>query len=182
MCRMIDKPYQSPNPSTVAPIRTKPRSVLTYLTSSAVLGTLAGTAAMSAYSFFIVAPIWGPRMYKSDDRWETIFFIAGTLLPVSAIVGIALALALLRFTSFRLNYCGVIISCLAIMFFVCANKPMISRIRGKDYPPPRFEWMPDLMCAITAGMLAVTLLSMLVNLFFNRGTQSTSSMDGTTRR
>ena len=128
---------------------------------------------MFAYSFFVVAPMWGPRMYKGDERWETIFLIAATLLPASALVGTVFASVILRFSSFRLKHRGVMISCLAIMFFVWTNKPMISRLRGPNYPTPRFEWMPDLMCAVTAGVLAVTLLLALVHLIWNRKTQST---------
>jgi riboflavin transporter FmnP len=146
--------------------------MLKYLITSAVLGTLAGTSAVFAFSFFIVAPIWGPQLYKGDERWETLFFIAATLLPFSALVGTVFTSIILRFSTFRLKHRGVIISCLAIMLFVWTNKPVVSRLRGPNFLTPRFEWMPDLMCAVTVGVLAVTLLSALLPLNHKRNAQS----------
>ena len=170
---MLDNPYEPPSHSAISPSLTKHRSILPYLTTSAVLGTLAGTSATFAFNFFIVAPFWGPRLYKGDDRWDTLFFSAATLLPISALVGTLFASIILRFYSLRLKHRGVTISCLAIMFFVWTIKPMISRLRGPNYPTPRFEWMPDLMCAVAIGVFTVTLLLALLNLIWNRKTQST---------
>jgi len=133
---------------------------------------------MFAYSYFVVAPIWGPRMVKGDERWDTLFFIAETLLPISAIFGTAIMLAILKGTSFRLRHYGLITACLAIMFLVWAIKPMISRLRGPEYPTPRFEWMPDMMWFAAAGLMAVTILSSLIYLCLRRTSKMPS--DGIT--
>lgn len=161
---MLNNPHQPPRPPVSPAGLSRPRSTLAYLVTSAVLGSLAGTAAVFAFAHFWVAPLWGRPIYKGDERWETLFFIAATLLPVSALVGTAIASVILRYSSLRLRHRGVIASCLAIMLFTWSTKPMISRIRSPDYPTPRFEWMPDLMCAVAAGALAATLLSALVRL------------------
>lgn len=133
---------------------------------------------MFVYSYFVVAPVWGPQMVKGDERWDTRFFIAETLLPISAIVGTAIMLAILKGTSFRLRHYGLITACLAIMFLAWAIKPMISRLRGPEYPTPRFEWMPDMMWFASAGLMAGTILSSLIYLCLRRTSKMPS--DGIT--
>jgi hypothetical protein len=160
---VVDNPYRPFRRRQSHPNPTRSQSTVEYLVSSAVIGTLIGASTLFMFAFLVVAPMWEPRMPKGDERWETIFFIAETVLPISTLVGSAFVALILRFFSFRLNLRGMIISCLAIIFFVRMIKPMISRLRGPNFPTPRFEWMPDLICAITAMVLGITLLLALVH-------------------
>jgi hypothetical protein len=144
------------------------RDLVSYFITSVVAGALAGSGLIFFYSFFIVAPIWGPRMYKGDERWETIFFIASTLLPISVIAGIVLALIGFHFLSFRLKHRGVLISCLALWFLISANRPVVSRIRRPGFPDPKFETVPDTMVSIVCLLFVVTIVSCLIQWWVSR--------------
>ena len=158
---MSNNPYASPTTEQLQPTH-KVRWVVSYLVTSVVAGALAGAGAMFCYSFFIVAPIWGPRMYKGDERWETIFFIASTLLPISVIAGTVTALAGLWFASFRMRHRHVLISCLALWFLISSNRPVVSRVRRPGFPDPKFETVPDTMIAIVCLLFLVTFVSGLI--------------------
>lgn len=101
-------------------------------------------------------------MYKGDERWETLFFIASTLLPISVIAGIVLALIGFAFSEFRLKHRGVLISCFALWFLISANRPVISRIRRPDFPDPKFETVPDTMVYIVCLLFVLTIVSWLI--------------------
>jgi hypothetical protein len=107
-------------------------------------------------------------MYKGDERWETIFFIASTLLPISVVAGIALALIGLAFLSFRLKHRDVLISCFALWFLISANRPVVSRIRRPGFPDPKFETVPDAMISIVCLLFVVTIVSWLIQWWMTR--------------
>jgi len=114
-----------------------------------------------------------PIMVKNDQRWETVFFVAATLLPISVIAGIAFALIGFRFTSFRLRHQGVVISCITLWLLITANRPMVARAYRPDLPPPKYESVPDTMNAMVLVLLVVTLLSGMTQWMATRNHNST---------
>ena len=172
---MSENPYESPNVSGKPPARKiEIGAVVSYLVTSVVIGSLAGAAAMFCYAVFWVAPIWGPQMYKGDVRWETVFFIASTLLPISVVVGIVMALLGACFTSFRLKHRGILISCVVLWFLISVNRPIVSRVRRPEFPDPSFETVPDTMLLIVWILFALTCLSALIKWFANSATKTAS--------
>lgn len=160
---MSDNPYASP--AEIEEHRSRPRSSrgwVSYFVTAVVTGALAGSGLMFCYSFFILTPMWGPPLYKGDERWETIFFIASTLLPISVIAGIALALIGFAFLTFRLKHRGVLISCFVLWFLISSMRPVVSRIRRPGFPDPRFETVPDTMISLVYLLFAMTIVSWLL--------------------
>lgn len=107
-------------------------------------------------------------MYKGDERWETIFFIASTLLPISVIGGIILALGGFAFWSFRLKHGEVLISCFALWFFISANRPVVSLVRRPGSPGPMFETVPDTMISAVCVLFLLTVAACLLQWWTTR--------------
>ena len=153
------------------------RGVVSYFVTSLVTGALAGVIAMYCYLSFILAPPWGTIMLKGDQRWETVIFVASSLLPISVIAGIAFSLIGFRFTSFRLRHRGVVNSCIALWLLITINRPMVSRVHRPGVPAPSYESVPDTMNSIVLVLLIVTLLSGLIQWMASRNHNSTPNSE-----
>ncbi len=164
---MTVNPFESPTTlQTETPRQTC--AVVSYLVTSVTAGALAGAGATFAYSFFFVAPIWGPTMYKGDERWESIFFIASTLLPLSIITLIVLALVGFCFISYRMRHRHILISCFVLWILISANRPVISRVRRPEIPSPKFETIPDTLLIIVCSLFVVTFVSVVIQWLLRR--------------
>ena len=156
-------PYQPPRASSEQPTESwSVASVTSYLTTSVMIGSLAGTGLLFCYRLLIVSPPWEPVLYKGDERWETIFFLASTSLPVMTIIGILLATASLWLVSFRMNYREIMISCLGLWYLISGSRPIVSRLRGPKYPDPGFETIPDTMMLLVCVIFLITCVSAFV--------------------
>ncbi len=123
------------------------------------LGGMLGVASLFVLTIILILPFWHPPIHKGDKRWETIFYLASTGLPISMFAGVAIAgiwLSLKRTSiSVRRN---------AFCWFICitlipAFRPVVDRVR-RPGNTPRYEWIPDTLWYFAIGcfMIALTVL------------------------
>ena len=137
-----------------------------------------GVSAIGFYLFFILVPVWEGPVPKADKRWDTILFVASTLLPISVLVGITLVSIGMRFTSFRLRHRGILFCCVVLWSMISNIRPGVSRIRRPGTPNPLYETVPDTMGVIVCVLFVIVSFSAL----FNRLSKSKTDSGGITMR
>ena len=166
---LSENPYQPPNSTDETRWQNwQIGTVVSYLVNCTVLGALLSVGALFFYANFMLVPLWEGQIYKGDERWETIFFIAGTVLPIATIAGILSAAIVLRFTSFRFRHKGLLWSCLGLWFMITSLRPVVSRIRRPGVPNPDYETIPDSMGLIVVVLFVAVACSAIIGKFQNR--------------
>lgn len=169
----LANPYRPPD--AIPPIAAwKWRAIGVYLASGFVFGFLVGSALMFAFSLVFVIPPWGPSLYKGDERWGTVFFVAGTMLPIAISACSALALVILRFISVHLRHREAAICLVLTLFFVGSLRPVVSRVHRPGYTP-LFELVPDTILRLVAVVLLATVFSGVVHWLRQRSATHTGT-------
>ena len=124
--------------------------------SRILAGGALGCGVLLVADMVLLWPFWKPLL-KSDERWETVFFIAKVGLPAAFVLGALAGLVWRRSQTLRLSHFGLVGCCLAIALVSMALRPVVARIRTNSRGP-LYEVIPDTM----AGFFCVVALVIAV--------------------
>jgi hypothetical protein len=124
--------------------------------SRILAGGALGCGVLLVGDLVLLWPFWKPLL-KSDERWQTAFFIAKVGLPAAFVLGALAGLVWRRSHTLRLSHFGLVCCCLAIALVSIALRPVVARIRTNSRGP-LYEVIPDTMAAffcVVALVIAV---------------------------
>ena len=131
---------------------------LSYLLSILSFGTIVGVSFLFIITALFVLPFWGPPIYKGDDRWKTIFYLASTGLPLSIVAGVALVAGLLALFRKRLTLGQMLFCWFMSVALIPSFRPVVDRIR-RPGNTPLYESVPDTIWYIALGFFVITLVA-----------------------
>jgi hypothetical protein len=120
------------------------------------LGPMLGVVSLFVLTPIFILPFWHPPIYKGDERWKTIFFLATTGLPISMLAGVVVAGIWLS-----LKRTSLPVGQNALCWFICialipSFRPVVDRIR-RPGNTPRYEWIPDTLWYFAIGCFVIAL-------------------------
>src|SRR5262245_19951990 len=113
--------------------------------SRILAGGALGCGVLLVADMVLLWPFWKPLL-KSDERWETVFFIARVGLPAAFVLGALAGLVWRRSDTLQLSHFGLVGCCLAIALVSMMLRPVVARIRTNTRGP-LYEVIPDTMAA-----------------------------------
>ena len=102
--------------------------------SRILAGGALGCGALLVVDLILLWPFWKP-LYKTDERWQTVFFVAKFVLPAAIVLGALAGLVWRRSHTLRLTGFQLVGCCLAIALVSTMLRPVVARTRTNSWGP-----------------------------------------------
>lgn len=132
------------------------RNLSEYILTSLVTGVFVGSLLTLLLSFIFIGPPW-LQLMKGDERWETVFLFADTVLPLVIVFCILGTTVFLKIrVSFRLRHREMTICLFVAALIVAGFRPVVARVYRTNNVP-YYESVPDTIFQVIVAMMVVTI-------------------------
>lgn len=124
--------------------------------SRVLVGGALGCGILFLGDLILLCPFWKPLL-KSDERWQTVFFVAKVGLPAAFVLGALAGFVWRRSHTLRLTWFRLVCCCLTVAYVSTVLRPVVAHT-GTSTRSPLYEVVPDTM----AGFFCVLALLIAV--------------------